>query len=446
MSNEFANEIIDYALFHKASGVEVYIENTERVVSTYDTASVSTEHRIIEEGVGIRVFFSDHYIYLAFNDFDINEIFRVIKSIVKDRVRSIEQQHIYQYFARNYDRPHDADRVPRTIPLLEQASQLYYNQSIIPRVRLRTIQEFKGVEILNADNNFRSKEHAYTRIHSTIFDSQQKLSHSMSGVSSTNVEVATILDTIEKAIHYQTINSAKKVTLPPGSYPAVVGSGTGGILLHEICGHPLELQAVVNGHSVLKDKLNMKIAPETITIVDNPLYKKEWGSSLYDDEGNPTSNNVLIQNGVLRNYLCDRFNGSLSQILANGAARRESYRYPPTARMSNTYLLPGEHDFDFLFEGIVKGVYIKELTEGAIDVATGKYQAGIKEAFLIENGRIKDPITNQIVMGNALETLENLNLVGNDLKLSKQFCGAKSGRIPVSIGQPTVRYNFLTIR
>lgn len=441
--NGISEDIIDYAIFHKVRAAEVYIENKKYESIVYDTLK---KIKKFEQGIGIRLFFDDYYMYLSFNELNKNQILSRLKQLFIDN--SVEANAIQSLFTDSSHGNVSLSKVkfPAANALLEEKVREIQRQMGSKRIQFRITQEEKAIEILNSNNCIITKNHAYTRAEGSILHDNKYIAKGTLGFEGIDLNPILIDKVMDKAIDQLSLNNLEKETLVAGYYPAVVSNGSGGILLHEICGHPLELHSIVNGQSIFKNNLNQRIASDRVNIVDNPLIKGEWGSSQYDDEGNGTASNTLIENGIVKNFLCDRFNSYLSNFQANGSARRESYRFPPTSRMSNTYLLPGESNPNEMLEGIERGIFIKEFTEGSIDVATGDFRVGIKEAYLIENGRVNKLLTNKLVLGNALETLLNLDLIGNDFSFSKHFCKGVSGRIPVSVGQPTVRYKLLNIR
>lgn len=443
--DKIAEEVIDYALFHKAYGAEVFLENTTEKTTIYDTSQGEKVKCDFEQGIGIRLFFKNHYMYLSFNELNKNGILSKLKQLITNRDKN-QNINIFHFFGNMFNPDLVMMEEPCILPILNEEVESYHKQLKFLRIRVKTIQEKKEIQILNSNNILKSKKLGHTKVYANLFNENKITSKGLVNIRGTKLDRLNINQSIEKAIKQSLLTDMKKETLVAENYPVIVGNGSGGILLHEICGHPLELRAVVHEKSFLRNTLNTKITSDKVTIIDDPLLEVGWGSNLIDDEGTDTTPTFLLENGIVKNFLCDQFNGSMSNFNTNGAARRESYRYPPTSRMSNTYLLPGEDKAEELINEVKMGVYIKELTEGGIDVVTGDFRVGIKEAYMIEKGKITKPIANRLVIGNANEALQHLEKIADDLSFSNHFCRAVSGRIPVSVGQPTVKYKSLNIR
>lgn len=232
---------------------------------------------------------------------------------------------------------------------------------------------------------------------------------------------------------------------PSGRIPVVIGNAFGGVLFHEACGHPLEATSVAKNLSVMSGKLGQKIASEVVTAIDDGTIGNEWGSNNIDDEGNPTQKTVLIKDGILTNYLIDDFNGRRMGMKGNGASRRESYKYEPTSRMSNTYIAAGKSTPEEIIAATKLGLYAKSFAGGSVNPTTGEFNFGCSEAYIIRDGKIAEPVRGASLIGSGKEILLNIDMVGNDLELSQGMCGSVSGSIPVDVGQPTIRLSEITV-
>ena len=240
-----------------------------------------------------------------------------------------------------------------------------------------------------------------------------------------------------------TMLSAKEC--PSGKMPVVIGSGFGGVVFHEACGHSLEASVVSKGLSVFSGKKSEKIASNIVSAVDDATIEGAWGSGNIDDEGNKTRRNVLIKNGILNSYLVDDFNGRRMNEKGNGATRRQSYKYEPTSRMSNTFILPGESTPDEIIADTEFGLYAKSMGGGSVNPATGEFNFAVNEGYLIQDGKITHPVKGATLIGSGKEVLLHVDRVGNDLKREQGMCGASSGMIPADVGQPTIRVSEITV-
>jgi TldD protein len=232
---------------------------------------------------------------------------------------------------------------------------------------------------------------------------------------------------------------------PSGKMDVVIGNAFGGVIFHEACGHSLEATSVARGLSVFSGKKGEKIANECVTAIDDGTIENAWGSNNIDDEGNPTQRNVLIKDGVLTSYLVDDFNGRRMGEKGNGATRRQSYKYEPTSRMSNTYIDNGKNTPEEIIAATKFGLYAKKMGGGSVNPATGEFNFACLEAYLIEDGKVTRPVKGATLIGNGAEILHNIDMVGNDLLRAQGMCGSSSGSIPTDVGQPTIRVRNITV-
>lgn len=233
---------------------------------------------------------------------------------------------------------------------------------------------------------------------------------------------------------------------PSGSLPVVIKRGGGGVLFHEACGHGLEADLVRKGASVFKDRVGDQVASPLVTLVDDGTMGVEWGAIAIDDEGHPTQRNVLIEDGVLTDYMWDHLRSRDAERAPSGNGRRQSYMHLPMVRMTNTFVTNGDTDPDDIVADTSNGVYIAQLGGGQVNTATGDFVFGMTEAYLIENGEITEPLREGNLIGNGPEVLNNIDVVGNDFDMgSPGTCGKDGQGVPVGDGQPTLRVTALTI-
>lgn len=232
---------------------------------------------------------------------------------------------------------------------------------------------------------------------------------------------------------------------PSGKMAVVMENGFGGVLFHEACGHGLEAAFVSKDSSVYAGKLGQQVASPLVTAIDDGTIENSWGSSNYDDEGTPTQRNLLIENGILKGYLVDRISGKRMGCVSTGSSRRESYKFAPTSRMNNTYIQAGSSTREEIISDTEYGLYAKSLGGGSVDVVTGEFNFAVREAYLIENGKLSQPVRGASLIGTGLEVLQKIDMVGQDLLLSEGMCGAGSGMIPASLGQAPLRISSLTV-
>jgi TldD protein len=232
---------------------------------------------------------------------------------------------------------------------------------------------------------------------------------------------------------------------PSGELPVVLAGGSGGILFHEACGHGLEADHVVKDASVYAGKVGQLVASPLVTLVDDGTVGSEWGTFQVDDEGRPAQRNVLIQDGILTDYLWDYLRARKEGRVSSGNGRRQSYQDLPMVRMTNTFLLPGQDDAEEIIAQTPRGVYVAKLGGGQVNTATGDFVFGTTMAYLIEDGRITEPLRDANLIGNGPEILKRIDAVGTDFSMTPGTCGKDGQSVPVGCGQATMRLTGVTI-
>jgi TldD protein len=232
---------------------------------------------------------------------------------------------------------------------------------------------------------------------------------------------------------------------PSGDLPVVLAGGSGGILFHEACGHGLEADAILKQASVYAGKIGQQVASPLVTLVDDGTVEGEWGYLALDDEGRPGARNVLIENGVLTDYMWDYLRSRKEGRLSSGNGRRQSYQHLPMVRMTNTYLLAGESDADEIVAQTPYGVYVAQLGGGQVNTATGDFVFGMTAAFMIEDGKITAPLRDCNLIGNGPDVLQRVDAVATDFSMTPGTCGKNGQSVPVGCGQATMRLTGVTI-
>lgn len=234
---------------------------------------------------------------------------------------------------------------------------------------------------------------------------------------------------------------------PAGEMTVVLGPGWPGILLHEAVGHGLEADFNRKGISAFTGRIGQQVASPLCTVVDDGTIRSRRGSLNVDDEGVPTQNNVLIENGILRGYLQDKLSSHLLGARPTGNGRRESYQHIPMPRMTNTFMLAGEDDPADIIRSVPRGIYCTTFGGGQVDITSGNFVFSASESYLIEGGRITRPIRGATLIGNGPESLKHVSRVGHDLKLDEGIgvCGKEGQSVPVGVGIPTIKIDRMTV-
>ena len=229
-----------------------------------------------------------------------------------------------------------------------------------------------------------------------------------------------------------------------GSYPIVMANEFGGVIFHEACGHLLETTQIEQKTTPFLDKKGEKIAHENLTAWDEGLSDKAFGTIDMDDEGMPAQRTLLIENGILKNFIADRTGSIKTGHPRTGSGRRQNYTYAAASRMRNTYIASGEYTLDNLFNSIDKGIYCKKMGGGSVG-PTGEFNFAVEEAYLIENGNLTKPLKGATLIGSAKEIMNKISMCSQDLGLAAGFCGSVSGSVYVTVGQPHLKVDSITV-
>jgi TldD protein len=229
-----------------------------------------------------------------------------------------------------------------------------------------------------------------------------------------------------------------------GNYPIIMANEFGGVIFHEACGHLLETTQIEHKTTPFMDKKGEKIAHENLTAWDEGLSENAFGTIDMDDEGMPAQRTLLIENGILKNFISDRTGFMRTGHPRTGSGRRQSYAYAAASRMRNTYIAPGSYSLDDLFNSVEKGIYCKQMGGGSVG-ATGEFNFSVSEAYLIENGQITKPLKGATLIGTATDIMNKISMSSQDLGLAAGFCGSVSGSIYVTVGQPHLKVDSITV-
>ena len=243
----------------------------------------------------------------------------------------------------------------------------------------------------------------------------------------------------------QAVTMAGAGYCPAGVMPVAIDNGFGGVIFHEACGHGLEASSVAYGQSVFAGKLGQQIANPKVTAIDDGTIPNAWGSINVDDEGTPAQKNVLIEKGILKSYMIDKMGGRRMGMASTGNARRQSYKYTPTSRMTNTYIAAGEDKNEDIIGSIEYGLYAAAMGGGSVNPVTGEFNFSVDEGYIIRNGKICEPVRGAALVGKGSEVIQNIDMVGSDMEMGQGMCGSSSGSVPTNVGQPLIRVSTITV-
>ena len=308
--------------------------------------------------------------------------------------------------------------------------------SDIRQVRVLLMGKESDITIANTDGLFIGDTRVYTRLSVTALASNG--SENQTGSSNPGAMMGfELFDTrvdVDKAARDAAKTAVTMLNAEPcrgGVMPVVIDNGFGGVIFHEACGHSLEATSVAIGMSEFSGRLGQKIASEKVTAID--------------DEGTPTTRLVLIENGVLKNYMIDRLNGRRMGMPVTGSARRQDYTFAPTSRMRNTFIAAGTDEESEIISTAGDALYAKKMGGGSVNPATGEFNFAVQEGYIIRAGQIDRPVRGATLVGKGSEILLKIDRVGRDMKMAQGMCGSRSGSIPTNVGQPMIRVTDITV-
>ena len=308
------------------------------------------------------------------------------------------------------------------------------------------------VEILRADGQLAKDIRPLVRLNVSIVvgdgDRQETGSHGIGGrhTFESIIDETVWKDCVGEALRQAKVN-LRAVPAPAGTFDVVLGAGWPGVMLHEAVGHGLEGDFNRKGTSAFSDRIGEQVAAKGVTVVDDGTIAARRGSLTIDDEGTPTQNTTLIEDGILVGYMQDRQNARLMGMSETGNGRRQSYAHIPMPRMTNTYMHGGDMDPAEIIASVKDGIYAVSFGGGQVDITSGKYVFGCTEAYKIENGKIGAPVKGAMMIGNGPADMQRVRMLGNDMALDTGIgmCGKQGQGVPVGVGQPTTRIDGITI-
>ena len=455
LSKKVIENVLYAALSKGGDFAEVFVEdrfNTNiKLVGGYVENSISGR----DFGVGIRVFDGLNSVYGYTNDSREDNLIKLAKEIAV-ALNSTKGDIVLNLIKSNAPNLHTIKIIPNSVDKAKKVEllKLGYNSAknydpLITQVTTNYFGEEQNVLIANSEGLLVEDKRVRTRFYVQSVaskDGEMQVGFYAPGASK-GFEFYDEIDV--KEVGKEASRIAKTMILadycPSGVMPVVIHNEFGGVLFHEACGHSLEATSVAKGLSVFANKLGEQIASPLVTAIDDGTLPNEWGSLNIDDEGTPTQKNVLIENGILKSYLIDKLNARRMNMESTGSGRRESYKFAPTSRMTNTFIANGDSTFEEIISNTEKGLFAKKLGGGSVNPATGDFNFAVMEGYLIENGKITKPVRGASLIGTGAEVLEKIDMVGNNQTFGQGVCGSLSGMVPTNVGQPTIRIKALTV-
>ncbi|WP_022671108.1 TldD/PmbA family protein [Hippea alviniae] len=397
-----------------------------------------------DSGVGVRLVKGLSTLYSSSNDTTEENIYNMAKFLVdvanlKEGSFVVSETGLQMIDSYNDYKP----PIEKIKEIYDTVCQVAYKKEEVKQVSMTFSDRLKEIQILNETGNLLKEKRIYTVLFFEITakknDIVQTIRKPYGVLGGFEYFEKFDFSKIAEELTEKLVELLDSPALKPEKMTVVLSSEAGGTMIHEAVGHGLEADLVYESMSVYKDRLNQKVANEKITVVDDATKPKMRGSFYYDDEGTKSENTVLIENGILKNYMFDKMYAKVADKSSTGNSRRESYRYPPIVRMSNTYILPGEDNPDDIVASVDKGLLVKRMGGGQVNPITGDFVFEVAEGYLIEKGKIKHMVRGATLIGNGPKVLEEIDMVGNDFGVEVGTCGKSGQGVPVTDGEPTVR-------
>lgn len=453
MQKEELEKIINIASSTGSDFTEVFYEDTYNKTYSFIDSKLDNIGIDTTKGVGIRIKKGEDVYYMSTNNLDSESIEKAAKDLSLNldgnnskTVKLNKLEEIYPNIKIEHD---DFSVSERKKILINLDKKIREYSDLIKQVSLNFIEEDREITIANSEGKYIKSKRVLTRFFCTVFTERDgiKEKYSVDKASGKGYEFLDEINLEELVLDCakSAVEKLDAVDFKGGEVPVILCPGFGAVIFHEACGHGLEATSVAPKISVFSEDLNTQVSSPKVTLVDDGTLEGVWGSNLIDDEGNKSQRNVLIKDGILNTYLVDKFHAEQMNIKANGCGRRQNYLYPPTSRMSNTYLLPGTDKVEDMIKSIDYGVFCEKMSGGSVNPATGAFNFAVGSAFLIEKGKLTKRLRGITLIGTSKEILKNVEMVSDDLEIDGGYCGSKSGTIPVTIGEPTIKVSKMLV-
>ena len=455
IGKQILENIINKALDSQADFAEVFVEKTTQNSISMQSSKVENAVTQNRFGVGIRIAQGHNSVYGYTNKSDEDSLLKLAEDLSKsfdgERVRETialpegkrGTKHKIEIYPSDVDIKDKVDIVKRA----DKAARDYSDE--IKQANISYMDKTQNVWIASSEDIHVEDTRVYTRLGiASIAKNEEDMQMGFNGPGAhQGFEFYNTIDVEEAAREASRIAKTMLYAdeAPSETMPVVVDNGFGGVIFHEACGHSLEATSVAKNASVFSGKKGEKIGSELVTAVDDGTIENAWGSENFDDEGREQQRRVLIKNGVLNTYMVDYLNGKRMGEGPTGSSRRESYRYAPTSRMSNTFIENGESTFDEIIANTKYGLYAKKMGGGSVQPSTGDFNFAVMEGYMIRDGKIAEPVKGATLVGTGKDALKKIDMVGNNLLRAQGMCGSLSGAVPTDVGQPTLRIASITV-
>lgn len=458
INDDDVNKALSAALGGSIDAADLYFQSVTREMWSLEDGIVKDASFNLEHGVGVRAMSGDKTGFAYSDDIAMSALLessKAARSIASSAgSNELQSWHVQTgHTLYTPDNPLSVLNEEQKIELLRSADATA--RAADPRVKqvmVSMVGSHEVVLVARSDGALAADVRPLVRFNVTVIAEQdgRREQGSMGGGGRYSYNEFTRSDTVDElareAVRQALVNLEAK-DAPAGNMVVVLGPGWPGVLLHEAIGHGLEGDFNRKGTSAFSGRVGERVARPGVTVVDDGTLCDRRGSLNIDDEGTPTQCTTLIEDGILKGYMQDRMNARLSETESTGNGRRESYAHQTMPRMTNTYMLAGQHDPDEILASVDKGFYAVNFGGGQVDITSGKFVFSASEAYMIENGKITYPVKGATLIGDGPDVLTRVGMIGNDLKLDSGVgtCGKEGQSVPVGVGQPTLRIDGITV-
>ncbi len=459
MDRSVAEDILSGALSAGADFADLYEEETRNAAVSLRDQKIENATAGIEYGIGLRLIYGTDVVYGYTSSESREALEKLLAALVAARaatarqpaavraqLRPIQQAATIQKILQ---RPAEAGQAAK-LPLLMRANKTGYAVSPhVQQVSASLVDSTKHIQIANSEGLYVSDSRTRTRF-SVSVTAEKSGERFVAGESPGALQgfeffAGLNIEELTRQAAERALRMLDAGYIEGKKMPIILGPGFGGVIFHEACGHPLETEALRKKATPFAGKQGQLIAHPAVTAIDDGTIFGSWGSVAIDDEGMPTEKTVLIENGILKNYISDRVGAMECNVRRTGSARRESYQYAPVSRMRNTYIAAGSSSLAEMLAGIDEGLYAPKLGGGSVNPATGEFNFAVEEGYRIRAGKIAEGVRGATLIGKGHEILPLISMVGSDLEITAGMCGASSGSVPVTVGQPTLKVDEMLV-
>ena len=455
IAKSIVESVLACAMSGGADFVELYGEITKNnAVSMVDGKIDRVTDNLIS-GVGIRAFLGTRTVFASTSDTSREGLMKCARAVAA-AMGELRADISVNLTERLFPNIHPAKIIPSSVDARVRADLLRagcfaakeYDDAIS-----QVTGTLSGVDhtilVANTEGLYTTDRHVRTRIAVSAIASAAGVNQSGSDAPGAGMgpEFFDLIDpkNVGREAARQAMVNLRADYCPAGKMTVAIENGFGGVIFHEACGHSLEATSVAIGASQMAGKLGQQIANPKVTAIDDGTIPGAWGSVNIDDEGTPTQRNVLIENGILKNYLIDRLGSRRMGMAMTGSGRRQSYTYEATSRMNNTYIDNGPDKNEDIIASMENGLYCRKMGGGSVNPLTGDFNFAVTEGYLVRNGKICEPVRGASLIGTGSEILQNIDMVGQNLARAQGMCGSASGSVPTDVGQPLIRVSTITV-